>query len=356
MGIDLKRNRNRSECFYSTQLPILWNEFTAVDPYEIQIAESQSQRGIHLPTLIEIIDGETNPTKGMSENKSKQVGARNCFLAAYLESLDFKNPNFCLEERFPDLKQFVLDLETFGVNNTQQLLDEALCVTDSHPQFVQYLVERLVQYSRHMSTPQIQSLLRLAIQAKLLPAIQEILNSDSELPIPALFFGAAVWSDDTTILHTIWEAYFLRGGSLDAIECMLIIPICTGNLYNVLKFVDCCDMDINRLLANKFTYIELAACLGRIEIAQVLLQKGAVNNLEKASKFALDSSHFALAAMIKDALDGIYIERSFKPTQHVESGPARPGGHEFPKIDTGISAVGASSKDIFMGWSEDSDS
>ncbi|KAF3928163.1 hypothetical protein AA313_de0205228 [Arthrobotrys entomopaga] len=344
MEVKLTGNRNWNEYFYITQLPIFWNEFVSLNPYEIHTSKLQDQEGIRQPSLIEIADGERYPTRdGTLENEAEQLSHRNCCLSSCLELLGFESS--CSEENFPDLQQFALDIEGFGFNDAQHLLDEALCLTDSHPQFVRYLVGQFVQYSRDMNTQQVHSLLRLAIRAKLLPAIQEILISQTELQIPALLFGTAVWSDDITILHTIWEAYFLRGGSLETIEYMLIIPIFTDNLCNVFKFLDDRDLEINRLIANRFTYIEVAAALGRIEIAQVLLRKGASTNLEKASEIALSLKHFVLADMLADARKEIYIEKSLNL-----------GGPTLSDRETctASGSVVASSQDIFMGWSADS--
>ncbi|KAF3940139.1 hypothetical protein ABW19_dt0200666 [Dactylella cylindrospora] len=183
--------------------------------------------------------------------------------------------------------------------NLRHILEWALSISDHR--ILRNLVSICLPYIECLTFQQVQAFLRLAVRRSLHSIVRKILSLSSASYINDTILREAIWNEDTTIFDTIIDAYAPQLPLPKSIEHMLVIPICDGNLHKVIKIVENQGFNVNAVFAGKFTFIELAAKLGRIDITQVLLDRGASKNLDHAVELALDSGYFALAEMIKVA-------------------------------------------------------
>ncbi|KAK6527225.1 hypothetical protein TWF281_010414 [Arthrobotrys megalospora] len=188
----------------------------------------------------------------------------------------------CFASSMSRLRNLDAQLRLGEFGELEFILEWALSV--SNARFLRNLVTLCLPHIDSLTLKQKQALLRLAVRRGFEAVVDQILNWDAASYVTDMVVREAVWSDNTAIFDKIIDVYDIQAPSPNIMEHMLAIPICSADLHKVMRMVGREDFKANFLLGDTFTFIELAARLGRIDITQVLLKRGASRNLDLCYK------------------------------------------------------------------------
>ncbi|KAF3929554.1 hypothetical protein ABW19_dt0205722 [Dactylella cylindrospora] len=164
--------------------------------------------------------------------------------------------------------------------------------------FKKSLITLYFPWFDYLSASQLAAALRLAINLNSHKAIQAILALRNVGAIDDLVILEAVWHGD---MET-FDAIFNQANKVDLLGLkpgyLALISIIKGHVHKLVRLLEEANLDPDHVLEGGETLIEVAAKLGKMDIAKVLLNGGASHRLEKAKERASEAGYFALSEMI----------------------------------------------------------
>ncbi|RVD87492.1 uncharacterized protein DFL_001726 [Arthrobotrys flagrans] len=201
----------------------------------------------------------------------------------------------------------------------QDILHWSRCVLDESLR--KRLCDITVSHLSDLDPQQVACLLKLALHGDFSETVELVLDRQSSLEITTdIIWEATSFSSEkafTRVLDHYVAGHQPTGAGL---EIPLLLAIVHGQLYKIVKILP--NADVNHQFGSNLTAIEVAAMLGRLDIAAVLLEAGASRNLGKAQKIAFRRGHFILQKIINQAIEA----RNISIDSDTESGPSESDG------------------------------
>ncbi|KAK6499671.1 hypothetical protein TWF481_010034 [Arthrobotrys musiformis] len=166
-----------------------------------------------------------------------------------------------------------------------------------NPEFRQQVIGLYADLIPEMRETQLISFLALSVRSNSHNTIRDIIRYSQGMDkISAL---EATWNGDNATFDLILEFAQHTNGLVVPLEILVSIAVCIGHTYKVVRLLEQEGVDVNHVLEGGTTFIEMAAALGRLDIAQVLLDAGASHRLLEAKAKAETSGHFVLSDLIE---------------------------------------------------------
>ncbi|RVD84246.1 uncharacterized protein DFL_006007 [Arthrobotrys flagrans] len=112
----------------------------------------------------------------------------------------------------------------------------------------------------------------------------------------------ATWNGDNATFDLVFNHGQHKNDLGVPPELLTLIAIHIGHIYKVVRLLSQGNVDANHVLESGTTFLETAAALGRLDIAQVLLNAGASHRLPEAKVKVEQSGHFAVSNIINEQI------------------------------------------------------
>ncbi|EPS43257.1 hypothetical protein H072_2744 [Dactylellina haptotyla CBS 200.50] len=166
------------------------------------------------------------------------------------------------------------------------------------PEFHQDLIGLYSETIPKIPPTQLASMLALAVHSNLHQSIKLIIQYRPG--IDKTWALEATWNGDIATFDLVVDFAGEIGGFGILPGYLALIAIHIGHVYKLIKLLDTGNVQVDHVLEGGVTLLEVAAGLGRLDIAQVLVNAGASHRLKEAKTSAEEYGHFVISNIIKE--------------------------------------------------------